>query len=60
MRKTSFWPAVVAFALIAAPSVSLAEKFRLDRRGYGYTPEELSAVLRDIAADIQGEAGFDA
>ncbi|MCA9828900.1 MAG: hypothetical protein R3B97_15195 [Dehalococcoidia bacterium] len=38
----------------------LAEKFRLDRRGYGYTPEELSAVLRDIAADIQGEAGFDA
>ncbi|MGD9933243.1 MAG: hypothetical protein AB7T37_05945 [Dehalococcoidia bacterium] len=38
----------------------LAEKFRLDRRGYGYTPEELAAVLRDIAADIQGEAGFDA
>lgn len=38
----------------------LAEKFRLDRRGYGYTPEELAAVLREIAADLKGEEGFDA
>lgn len=38
----------------------LAEKFHLDRRGYGCTPEELAAILRDIAADIQAEAGFDA
>lgn len=37
----------------------LAEKFRLDRRGYGYTPEELSAVLRDVAQDLGMEEGLD-
>jgi hypothetical protein len=33
----------------------LASKFRLDRRGYGYTPEELAAVLREVADDLWRE-----
>ena len=37
----------------------LAQKFRLDRRGFGYTPEELSAVLREVARDIGMEEGLD-
>ena len=37
----------------------LAKKFRLDRRGYGYTPEELAATLRLIADDIAREEGLD-
>jgi len=35
----------------------LAQKFRLDRRGFGYTPEELAAVLEDVAADLRREEG---
>ena len=37
----------------------LAKKFHLDRRGYGYTPEELAATLRLIAEDIAREEGLD-
>ncbi len=37
----------------------LAKKFKLDRRGYGYTPEEMATALRAIAEDLQGEEGLD-
>jgi len=37
----------------------LEKKFRLDRRGYGYTPEELAAVLSMIANDLNAEEGLD-
>ena len=37
----------------------LEKKFRLDRRGYGYTPEELAAVLRLVAEDLEYEEGLD-
>lgn len=37
----------------------LQKKFRLDRRGYGYTPEELAAALREVAADLDSEEGID-
>ncbi|HNO66231.1 MAG TPA: hypothetical protein PKK39_07765 [Tepidiformaceae bacterium] len=37
----------------------LAKKFKLDRRGYGYTPEELAAVLTAIADDLAREEGLD-
>jgi hypothetical protein len=37
----------------------LAQKFRLDRRGYGCTPEELAASLRLIRDDLANEEGMD-
>ncbi|HMO95537.1 MAG TPA: hypothetical protein PKD27_05405 [Tepidiformaceae bacterium] len=37
----------------------LQEKFKLDRRGYGYTPEELAATLQRIAEDLGSEEGMD-
>ncbi len=37
----------------------LENKFRLDRRGYGYTPEELAEVLRQVAEDLAREEGLD-
>ena len=37
----------------------LAAKFRLDRRGYGYGPEELGAALREIVEDLFAEEGLD-
>lgn len=37
----------------------LEKKFRLDRRGYGYTPEELAAALREVAADLASEERLD-
>jgi hypothetical protein len=37
----------------------LEQKFKLDRRGYAYSPDELSEALRAIAGDIQGEEGLD-
>lgn len=37
----------------------LEKKFRLDRRGYGYTPEELAEVLRQVAEDLAREEGLD-
>ena len=37
----------------------LGKKFRLDRRGYGYTPDELAASLRLIREDLQEEEGMD-
>jgi hypothetical protein len=37
----------------------LEKKFRLDRRGYGYTPEELAAALRTIREDLLREEGLD-
>jgi hypothetical protein len=33
----------------------LAAKFRLDRRGFGYTPEELAAALSEVADDLWRE-----
>ncbi|MGI8927138.1 MAG: hypothetical protein ACR2HN_10915 [Tepidiformaceae bacterium] len=37
----------------------LAQKFKLDRRGFGYTPEELAAALRLVAKDLESEEGLD-
>ena len=37
----------------------LGKKFRLDRRGYGYAPEELAAALREVADDLAHEEGLD-
>jgi hypothetical protein len=37
----------------------LAAKFRLDRRGYGYTPEELACALEEVAVDLRREEGMD-
>jgi hypothetical protein len=37
----------------------LGEKFHLDRRGFGYTPEELAAALEEVAVDIRREEGLD-
>ena len=37
----------------------LGLKFKLDRRGYGYTPQELAATLHLIAADLDLEEGMD-
>jgi hypothetical protein len=37
----------------------LGKKFRLDRRGYGYSPEELAAALGDVAEDLAHEEGMD-
>lgn len=37
----------------------LEKKFKLDRRGYGCTPEELAAMLRLIAQDLAHEEGMD-
>ena len=37
----------------------LAQKFRLDRRGYGYSAEELAIALREVAADLAAEGGLD-
>ena len=37
----------------------LERKFKLDRRGYGYTPEELAGALRLIAEDLAKEEGLD-
>ncbi|MBI5947872.1 MAG: hypothetical protein HY875_07030 [Chloroflexi bacterium] len=38
----------------------LAKKFKLDRRGYGYTPEELAAALKLVREDLKREEGLDA
>lgn len=37
----------------------LEKKFKLDRRGYGCTPEELAATLQLIAEDLANEEGLD-
>jgi hypothetical protein len=37
----------------------LAKKFKLDRRGFGYTPEELSHALGIIADDLASEEDMD-
>lgn len=37
----------------------LGEKFRLDRRGFGYTPEELADALNAIALDLAREERMD-
>ena len=37
----------------------LEKKFKLDRRGYAYSPDELSAALREIAGDLLREEGLD-
>ncbi|MBI2766137.1 MAG: hypothetical protein HYX53_09530 [Chloroflexi bacterium] len=33
----------------------LEKKFKLDRRGYAYSPEELAAALQEVAADLDEE-----
>ena len=33
----------------------LLAKFKLDRRGYSYSPEELAAALRQVAGDLANE-----
>ena len=37
----------------------LEQKFRLDRRGYAYAPEELAGALSAVAADLAREEGLD-
>jgi hypothetical protein len=37
----------------------LAAKFHLDRRGFGYTPDELAATLQLIAQDLAREEALD-
>ena len=37
----------------------LAEKFKLDRRGFGYAPDELAAVLKEVADDLRAEEAMD-
>lgn len=37
----------------------LDKKFKLDRRGYGYTPGEIAETLRAIADDLGREEGLD-
>jgi hypothetical protein len=37
----------------------LAQKFKLDRRGYGYAPEEVAVALREVAEDLLSEEGLD-
>lgn len=37
----------------------LEAKFRLDRRGYTASPEELAAMLREVARDLALEEGLD-
>ena len=37
----------------------LEEKFKLDRRGYAYSPEELSGALAAVAEDLEREEGMD-
>lgn len=37
----------------------LETKFRLDRRGYACTPEELASALTEIARDLDAEEGID-
>jgi len=37
----------------------LAKKLHLDRRGYGYGPEELAQALREVARDMHDEEGLD-
>ncbi len=37
----------------------LAKKLRLDRRGYGYTPEELAQALAEVALDLADEEARD-
>jgi hypothetical protein len=38
----------------------LAKKFKLDNRGYGYSPEELAGALREVADDLTTEEAMDA
>lgn len=37
----------------------LERKFKLDRRGYAYSPDELAAALRVIATDLEAEEAMD-
>lgn len=37
----------------------LEQKFKLDRRGYAYSPDELSQALTAVAGDIEREEGLD-
>ena len=37
----------------------LARKFKLDTRGFAYSPAELSNALRTVAADMVGEEALD-
>lgn len=37
----------------------LEKKFKLDRRGYAYSPDELSEALHAVADDLRREEGLD-
>ncbi|MEP7215767.1 MAG: hypothetical protein ABI782_05890 [Anaerolineaceae bacterium] len=37
----------------------LGAKFKLDKRGFGYSPDELAATLRLVAEDLAYEEGMD-
>lgn len=41
-------------------STYLGRKFKLDSRGYGYTPEELAGALRVVREDLINEEALDA
>ncbi len=38
----------------------LGAKFKLDKRGFGYTADELAATLRVVAEDLEYEEAMDA
>lgn len=44
---------------VAVDADYLEEKFRLDRRGFGYTPDELAVTLNAIAEDLAREERMD-
>ncbi len=54
----SAYPLNLRSAASLEPSY-LAKKFKLDRRGYGYTPEELADALNHIADDLAREENLD-
>lgn len=37
----------------------LEKKFKLDRRGYAYSPDELADALTAVAEDLEREEGLD-
>ena len=43
----------------AVDTAYLAEKFHLDRRGFGYSPEELAVALQEVARDLASEGSLD-
>ena len=45
---------------IDTPTIcNLLEMVVPERRGYGYTPEELAVALQEVATDLAAEGGLD-